>query len=216
MGQNRIQSLDPTALAALASQMISTLGTGPSNPYGVPSASVEKLNGERSGVLAAATEVEAARASYRAAVQDRDAALVSCAAQVAEIARAVYVNSAVTPGMIAQLGLSPRSTTRAKVVPQKPVDLVANFTTSGRARLDWGRGGNASGVGYLVEARTGTSDWRLVADTTRTTATLDGFTSGEPVEFRVCASKNGAITEPSNSATLFTATAASPGLRLAA
>ena len=62
-------------------------------------------------------EVFAAEAAYRSLVQARLAAHEACGGALAAVARAVYVDADLAPGLVAGLGLSPRAAPVARPAP---------------------------------------------------------------------------------------------------
>lgn len=140
--------------------------------------------------------VQAAKNAYHAAVRDRAAKDVVCTKAAASVATTVY-GSAATEAQISALGLSPRAKERTKVTPKTVVDLSAVPAVDGDVTLKWGRNGNATGVVFLVESQSGTGPWTFVQGTTRCRATLRGYAPGVTANFRVIASKNGVVANPS-------------------
>lgn len=215
MPKNEIQSLSPDALVHLADRMIVAIDAATPAAYGITTGQVGFLGAQRDALETANQAATNAKAAARAAIQDRDAKGASCTTVVATIANIVYANPAVTPAMIADLGLSPRSTTRTRVVPVTPLRLTAIPQPTGAILVEWDRNGNPSGVNFVVEAQVGGGDWRFVQDTTATRLLLSGYAPGMPVSFRVSASKNKTTSDPSSVATLYPASSV-PALRLAA
>ena len=190
--KNSITNLSPQALVAFNR----LLATHLTPAFGVPQAQQDALS-TRTGRLATLNaDVEEARALLRQVVTDREGARKLAAEAASGIANMVYANPAVTPGMIASLGLQPRSTSRTKVVPETPLRLTATPQPTGAILLEWDRNGNAPGVNFLVEAKLGAGEWGLAQDTTATRVLLAGFAAGAPVVFRVSASKNKTTSEP--------------------
>ena len=67
----------------------------------------------------------------------------------------VYANPAVTPGMIASLGLQPRSDSRTRVVPETPLRLTTTPQPTGAILLEWKRDGDAHPAHGLCGGRVG-------------------------------------------------------------
>lgn len=216
MPENNLTSLTPTQAAALGAQIIAATGGTAPNPYSIPAATLNALSGLDQDTLNAATDVDAKKAALRASMQERDALLRSLVESLAEIARSVYANPAVTPAMVAALGLQPRSTARVRIVPKTPTDLLATVTENGAIALKWNRFGNAKGVNFVVEAKVGTGDWAFVGSTTACRLALEGYATGAAVGFRVSASNGGTVSAPSAAATVFPSSSSAPTLRLAA
>lgn len=210
MPRNDIQSLPPLALAAFNQH----LGAKINELYNVPKTQTDKLDSTTALLVVANQRVDDAKSAYRAAIRDREAAKRTAADAAAQVAKTVYAVPTNTPGMIAAVGLSPRSTSRAKIVPTVPQRLTATPNTDGSVRLEWDRNGNGTGVNFLVETRLLGAEWTFLGDTTATKTLLAGYAPGAPVAFRVVASKNGTQSAPSSEATIYAAEAS--GLRLAA
>ena len=215
MPNNDIQSASPVELVLLTNQISSGLGTGATNPYGVPAEQKTALTTTTLALNAMNAVVENAKAAYHSAVRNREASRAACASAAATVARTVYANPAVTPGMVAALGLSPRSRSRARILPFPPVEVTVTPVAAGDLLVKWNRGANARGVNFVVEAQTGTGEWAFVGDTTATRLTLSGYAPGSTLSLRVSASKNGTVSTPSAAVAPYPVPAAAP-LRLAA
>ena len=167
------------------------------------------------------TAAIAAKAAYHQAVRDQETARVACASAIAAAGRAVFSDVSLAPGLIAALGFKPHATDRTKIVPVTPIELTATPTSNGDLVLKWNRFTNAVAVNFIVESRVPGGNWRFIQDTTKVKTSLSGFPQGQVVEFRVSASKNGIVSEPSTTVTAYplaapasVAPAASPGLRV--
>lgn len=215
MASNNIHTLSTVQLINLAAQIKTGVGSGTTNPYGLAPASVDAMAATGTALAAANVSMIAAKAAYRSAVDLRDAKRLACASAVSGIANQVYSNRSVTPEMISALGLSPRSTARTRHQPKTPIELTATPQPDGGALLKWAANGNVRGTTYSVEARTEGGEWRLCSNTCRCRLSVGGLTPGAPVSFRVIASKNEALSEPSAPTTVY-APLATPALRLAA
>ena len=109
----------------------------------------------------------------------------------------MYASPSVTDSAIMSLSLSPRSTTRTPVVPQKPTDFAVIPFADGDVTFKWAKNGNPYGVVYIIEtASADAAEWSVVETTTKTRITLGGFTAGVPRWFRVRATKNGLSSLP--------------------
>ena len=216
MGKNSIQSLPADKAVLLANHIAGVAGSGPSNPFGISLSVLSAMIDASGEVQIDGSLVESTLAAYREAIQNRAAHLNALRDAIATAARQAYASPTVTPAMIASLNLSPRSTDHARIVPKTPEGVVVSALSNGDVAISWNRGTNPRGVGFAVEARFGTDDWSLAANTTATKATLSGYALGGPVEFRVIASRNGTMTSPSSVASLFPAPSTRPNLRVAA
>ncbi len=216
MAKNDVQRLSPIDLVLLAGQVQAGIGDGEANAYGVSKAAVDGLAAATEKLEAANQAVVAAKAAYHAAVAEREAERVVCSESVAGIARTAFANPAVTPAMVLDLGLSPHSTSRTKVIPKAPSMLTATPAANGNVRLAWARSGNAKAVNFIIEARDAAGAWRFVAVTTCASATVEGFAPGMATWFRVTASKNGLTSAPSPVAAIYPAVSMVSSLRMAA
>lgn len=212
MAENSIANLSPAALVALNVRIQLAI----TSAFGVPSAQVTNLNATTVALSALNIDVDSAKAAYRAAVQNRDDGRKAAAAAAAQIARTVYANPTVTSGMISDLGLSPRSSGRARIVPQAPTALNAKLLPTGEIALSW-TSNNPYGVIYRVESRVGSGPWTFQTDATAKKATLVGVDAGISTAFRVSASRSGRVSAYSPVAVVWSDAAAdAPALRLAA
>ena len=215
MAQNKVYDLAPAALAALSYQMRTTIGATAPNPYGVNVALLSKLEEASTDIPSHLAEVTDLRAQLNAAIQRRDAATLAGRDAVGETARVVYANSAVTPAMIATLGLQPRSDSRTPIVPVAPTALDAKPLPTGEIALSW-KSANRYGVTYRVESRVGSGAWSFVTDLTASRVTLGDYVAGIRTEFRVSASRSGRVSPFSPVAVVWGEAASVAELHLAA
>ena len=219
MPKNRLQNLSPEDLVTLSTAIYNGVGGADPNPYGVTPAARAALG----QAVSLAADLNVATASARRALastlEDRDGAARALAKVVAQTANAIYANPNVTAGMIAALDLSSRATTRTRITPKTPTDLGTNLLPTGAILLKWTRSGNPQGVVFRIEERAPTGDWTMVEETTATRIVLAGYPLGEPVAFRVVASKSGQIALPTTPVTFYGpdfAPPSAPALKLAA
>ena len=215
MGENKIYKRTPADLVALATQMKTTLGSGSSNPYGIDPNAVSYLGQATTALATSNVDVTAKKAAYHGAVDNRLTAQGNVEGVVAEIARQVYANPAVSSTMIVALGLTPRSDSRAKIVPQTPTEVTASVRPNESILVRFKRNGNPQGVVFQIEAMVD-GVWESAAITTAAKVELAGFSVGTAVAFRVVAQKNGQSAPPSASATAYGPMVSAPALRLAA
>lgn len=216
MPSNNLQTMSPADLLNLATQMKTTIGPGPLTTYGVSTAQIAALATGDTDLAAAITAVVAAKAAYHSAIQARDAKQDECLSAMVSIAKTVYANSAVTPTMIAALGLQPHSTSRTRITPATPTELTATPSPDGTVLLKWNRNANPSGVNFLIETQTGTGDWTFLQDTGAARVQISGYTPGVSVSFRVTASKNGLMSAASLPTVIYSSAPSLPALQLAA
>ena len=201
MPENRISNMTSTTLPLLTKRMITQITAHPTEYPTMGEKITQGLSANTAALVAANDAAETARAAYRQAVQNRDSARRTLASTAQEVARLAYA-SPLSPGLIAALGLSPRSTSRARVVPATPQNLVANPQVDGDVRLEWTGGAPGRRVRYVVEGQTG-SGWGYLIDVGSTRVTLSDYAPGVASAFRVRASANGTLSAPSNEAAIY-------------
>jgi hypothetical protein len=206
--------LSDAELQSLANQMDAVLTTSAAS-YGVSGAQATTFNGASSDFGVALVDVTAKKAALASSVQAKDTDRGELLDNISLIANIVYNNPAVTPAMIAALGLAPRSTTRTLHQPKTPENLLATPYASGNVLLKWSRGENVYGAVYVIEAKGETGDWEQVWSTTKTRVTLTDYTPGVPMWFRIRATRNNQISTPSNESPIYHA-GSSMSLSLAA
>lgn len=189
-------------LQTLAVQMDSILKSGYA-PYGVTVGQSGALEAAKDGFGADLADVAAKKAAFRAAVEGKMAQRTSLTEVISTISAVIYNNPAVTPEMIAALGLQPRATSRAKQTPKTPLELLATPFANGDVKLVWKRGENSYGAVYVIETKIGSGAWTQVFSTTKTRTTLEGFTPGTAVWFRIRATRNGLWSSASNDAPIY-------------
>ena len=197
MGANRIANLNATQSTILADLILQNTGTTEPNAWGIPLDALVRAQGLAAETDAARSAVYAAEVRFRTALQNRDALNEALLRTLSTIVNGVYANPENTPGMIAALGLSPRSTTRHRVRPTPPTSLIVTPTTNRSVLLRWDRTLNPRDTNFLVEAKVVAGGWELAGDTKRSRLTLQGYADGGQVHFRVRASRLGFISPPS-------------------
>ena len=214
---NDFSSKTPEFLQQLCSTVANSIGSGSTNPYGVPHDDVEAL-GDASFVLGSTLNEQAqAKAALRAITLLKGHKKEGVVDALNAIAKIVYDNPDVTNNMIASLGFAPR---KAKSQPKAPVavtDLAVTPFADGTARLAWDRSGNRKGASFLIEASDDGQVWTMIDSTTRVSYTATGFAPGVPTWFRVTASNGVGRALPSAKVSMYAPDApARPVLKLAA
>ena len=205
MGKNNIQVLAPSEAIALAANIVTVCGPGPTNAYGIDHGTLTQLGAFSGSLTEAGNAVDLAYSAYQAAVQTRKGTLNTLRFLLANAARQAYTSPDSTATKIAQLGLSPRSKNRAKIPPIAPDGLVAQTEATGEIRLVWNRAGNPEGTMFLVEARTGGGAWKTAAHTSAAKTVLRDMPPTGPTQFRVTALRNDEASVPSPILLLFPA-----------
>lgn len=203
---NNIESMTDSQLQALATQMDSILAVTYA-AYGLTAANATALTAADSTFTTGLTDVAAKKAAYRSAVQSKLSDRANLTAIMSTIIGSIYLNPAVSPEMIAALGLQPRATTRPKQTPKTPQNLLASAYANGDVKLTWKAGENTYGAVYVVETKVGAGDWTQVSTTTKTRMTLGGYAPGTVTWFRVRAARNDLLSGPSNDSSIYAPTA---------
>jgi len=103
----------------------------------------------------------------------------------------------------ADLGLTVHDKTPSTIGVFTPVDFVASGDGNGTVKMRWGRNGNKRGCTFLIELSYDSgATWQIVGGTTKAKKTLTGV-SIRPTAFRVRAERNGQISAPSSSSTVY-------------
>ena len=213
MPRNKLQKTPAALLPARARRFCDVAGKDPVT-LGLTSELVGSIAGLADDLDLRNAVVLDLQNAYHAAVLDRDGVAAACVAALASASNRVY---ATVPGdavAIAELGLSPRSTSKARIVPKTPFGVVAALRPNGEVELKWDRSGNAAEVIFVVEASRDGGAWENVESTTKTRLALRGFVPGVTAHFRIRATKNGVSATVSTWATIYPEDG--PALRLAA
>ncbi|HMS55910.1 MAG TPA: fibronectin type III domain-containing protein [Fimbriimonadaceae bacterium] len=171
--------------------------------YGLTAAQATALSDAVNQFVSDRFEVEAKRAEFRSAVEAQRASRHALLSQMGQIAAAIYNNPAVTPAMIAELGLVPRDTKPTKAVPRVPQNFFVVPSADGSVALRWNRSGNSKRVTFVVETRRADGDWSVLTITNKTKVKSTGFPPGEEAWFRVYATVNDRTSPPSASSTIY-------------
>ena len=203
--KNDLYKLSFLEAVSFANAMLSVTGKESPNPFSIPAGQLTDLFNDSVSLSAANADVDSARMAYHSAISAREAAHRSCLGAISTVARTAYANPSLTPSQIDSLGLKPRATTRTKIVPKAPRDLVAVPTIAGNVDLKWDRNGNVNGSGvvFIVESQVGTGAWTFVTETSKSKLTVLNYAVGEQASFRVIASKNGARSTPTQVAVVY-------------
>ena len=143
-------------------------------------------------------DLQAAEAAFEAAKVARDSQRVALLDTFCGYLNQMYATQTVTDESIASLTLAVRDQTRTPIVPTIPTDVLATPFADGTVKLTWNRNGSAYGVVFTIEmAPADATSWTVIGNTTKAKATFSGFNPGTPCWFRVIASKNGIVSDPS-------------------
>ncbi len=203
------------AQAATVANTMKTAITGDEPAYGLLPADTTALNGDLVDFNKAINDAAIARAASLAKTQDKEAKRTALNQELSELAKKIYATPTVTNMMLAEAGLSPRSTARTKVIPVPPSDMVAKAFSNTSVSLSWKPNGNKYGVTYIVETQAEGGEWTFLTNTTKCKISVDGFEPGVSAWFRVRASKNDLTSLPSDSAAIYHSVVP-PSIQLAA
>ena len=209
-------NLEISSLLALCAKLNAALEGAGAAQYGVPVTLTLPLSAFSTVLQAAVDSTEAKRIAYLTEKQTRDTFRANCARAAAAVSQAIYASPSVSPAMIVAAGLTPRSTSRTKVVPVTPAWVRAIPKVNGDVQVEWDRTGNAPGVGFVLETKTPGGEWRYAGTTTATRLVVKDCTPGVLAMFRVIASKNAVAATPSADVAVFPTKSSAPALKEAA
>jgi hypothetical protein len=182
---------------------IDALELTPAN-YGIVAADATALRTSLEAFDDSYNAAQDAENSRVAAVAEKNTARAAFEAAFRPLVQQLQVNPAVSDESKTVAGLPIRDLVRTISAPVAPVDLVAVEMSGGAHELAWLSNGNAPGVQYVVEAKTGLAgDFSLVDVVTTTTFRRSGQTPGVRVDYRVRARRRDQNSEPSNVASVF-------------
>ena len=114
-------------------------------------------------------------------------------------------DSAVSDLIIADLGLTVHDETPSTIGVFTPLNFVASGDGNGAVKMKWSRNGNVWGCAFLIEVSYDDgATWQVSSSTTQAKKTLTGVTI-RPTAFRVRAERNGQISAPSSTSTVYLA-----------
>jgi hypothetical protein len=184
--------------------------------YNIPAATAAALNTAIGELNTANNDYTNAHAAAKAATAARHKSHSDLVAQIAAIAKTLYNDPAVDDEMIAAAGLAIHDTAPTPQTPTQPLNLVATPNWDGAVELKWARNANPALTSFLVEASADGTNWDVVHTTTKSRATVTGYTPGVNYWFRIRASKNEITTLPSNVAEIYPSGSQNVNLELAA
>lgn len=198
MAGNRFGNQSNAELLTIMQQANTAISGAAMPGYGVPAAQTTALTDAITAMSAAIPAADNARVASKAATQALDTARQSSLEALGAIGSTIYYNPDVTDEMIADAGYAVHDSTATKNFPFQVTNLTATPNDTGTVRFTWDASGNVYPTTYIVEGRASESDpWTLVGTTTKTRVSLSGFTPGATHYFRVKASKNGQVSDPS-------------------
>lgn len=198
----RFYSLALTALA-VAVNATAAVFSSQRETYGLTLEQTEELESAAFKFNTAINDLSAAKQAVRAAAEYQNAARQRLLAALSSCAGTMYINPSITDDLVAAAGFPPHETGRTHHSPHIPLNLEVMPFVNGRVKLKWKKGANRYGAVYVVEARIGDEDWKIITHATRPEVTLSGFEPGQEVWFRVYASRNGQVSVPSQSVVIY-------------
>lgn len=167
-----------------------TLGLTPANLTEINNAVTALVNGQ--------SAMSAAKAAYKGSVTVRNAKTDSLRTVVSKWAKMFDANSAISDGLLEELGLPPHDPGQTSVAPIEPTDVTATADTNGKVFLKWKRAGNPTGTVFLVEVQyVAGGPWAQVGGVTVVKFAYQSPQVGTRTAFRVTASRKGQFSSPS-------------------
>lgn len=202
MAKNTFYSMSAEDLHTFGAQAYTVLNANPLI-YNIPPGDLTALNAAVTGLASSITVGAAAEATFRSAIEDKHADMRTLVQALSKISPKLYTNSSLSDAQIAATGYQPRDHERTPVVPQTPINLVANPCADATVDIYWGRNGNPYGVIFVVEASADGIAWTQVSSTKRRRIVLTGYTPGVKKSLRVTATTNTSASVPSTSVTIY-------------
>lgn len=171
--------------------------------YGLSPSAIAPALAESEQFTNSLSAIKAAEDARKAATQAKNTNRRELLSKLMPIVRQVYANVAVTDEMLVAAGLAPRPTYGGRTSPKQPLQLTVDALSTGYIRVRFRRNGNTAAAVFLLQTLRPGGGWQTVFSGTRTRFTLQGFTPGEPVTFRVVATLNGETSQPSNQARIY-------------
>lgn len=133
------------------------------------------------------------------ATKNSDRADIS--ADIRSFARRFKGISGISPGILSALGIVSSSSLGPVVTVN---NLVVTGCSTGMNSLSWNRNNNGSGTQFIIESSAnGTTNWDLVAVTTRVTYDHKNQVPGVQKFYRVTSTRAGDISNPSQAAVVY-------------
>ena len=145
---------------------------------------------------------ESARLAYRNAVAQKDLIRNTSEDVIRVWAQRVKSNPAASPAILVAFGFEPGSSAAGPVQP--PSELSAAPAANGSCLLRWKPNGNIRVTIYNVEVSVAGGEWQILASTPRRRYVDTTATPGVPRTYRVRATRNGALSQASAEASIYT------------
>ena len=172
------------------------------NPYNLDASALLSITSLQTLLTnAVQAQIEAADI-LKGKVKEKDRLLLALNGTLGGASR-IALASGASAAQLSLIGLArPAKPVRATSVPA-PTELLATPNVAGDATLVWKRNGAPANTSYIVESSADGLLWEFVQVTTRTSATLKGFTVGAQAWFRVTATRANMTSNPSNLASVY-------------
>lgn len=173
---------------------------GHQTELGLTNAQLAALGTAQGAAIDALATAEDSKNAYRAAIADKDVAIATAIKTVQPLIAKFQADPNLSPGLLAILGVVPRTPGGGTREVTLPTNLMADVNAvAGQVTLTWDPNGNAPRTRYKIEAApTAAGPWSLVYVTERKRVVLTGYAAGETVYFRVFASRGGRNNGPTN------------------
>ena len=202
-------------MIAFLSNFISVAGTTANEEIlGYTAADITFLNGEKTALQAALTDQRAKQEAAKAATIVLNTALKAARVDMATRNRNIQGNTRATNALKTALGLNVKNPHPVQHDPVPPEKLVVTGLASGVNVLQWQSGGNVSGIQYVIEFMTRTTEWTRIDAVTKRRYEHTGQTPGVPAYYRVVARRRTLNSLPSNEASVYAEGSATPVLTL--
>jgi len=170
---------------------------------GLSPAEFTSIEDAANAYTAAFDAVETTKLAYEGAVAAKRLAHEAATEIFQTFAMEFKANPNLTPELKASLGLKVNPTPSGPV--QIPTNLTATAFTNGTIKLRWDRNGNAQKTMFKIQAQfEGETQWQIIDTITATRYTVQNVVLGQPITFRIIASRGGANSDASNAVGVFT------------
>lgn len=158
---------------------------------------IEAITSTGDDYIASLQALQEAKAAYEAAVMNKnDAKQASIDLNRTYVAKFQAITG-LSNDIFQALQIPARGTQGTKGPALEPSNLIATTTPSGKVTLKYSRNGNSNTTVFTVQQSTNSgATWSNVYSSNRTRVTLNGYTPGNMVWFRVFATRNNTSSNP--------------------
>lgn len=141
----------------------------------------------------------AKQAESKAATEAKNIAKQQLVTNIRVLAKQIQAKPEVPNNLKEQLGLNVPDLTPTSSIPVPPIELSANISTTGLAKIKWNRNGNIFGTVFLIEfSNNYSTGWQIIGSTTKTTYETPLLEPSGSNYIRVKAQKGELTSDPSN------------------